>query len=749
MAEVGLPVKVQRVYASIVDNKFLSAIDFVTTGLRRRPRKLDSLSRFRVSAPSHWPCDPGVSCCSPLYVYYRILKKSGQTNSAFDLVHLLRYIRSAWKRLKYMIETEEFVDLSEYQDDFYRHALKSVSSYCYNLVFERGPVYMLFTHLHSLTGKCPFTIQQILDDIDGWVSNINHSTGKPKSLHMPTVNEVLDEAFLNWRRGNKYGHMSFKDFCNDFLRHGTNGGAPKVDLYGSQYRTKWAWSVYHSTTKDGKLKKDRDLYEQSKRESQTAGVALKEEAAKTREVITTPMSSYLRQSYLWYRWGKPNIPSPISRSGWVNEFEETEATWYGCIDGERFDHSIPKDVILNVIRRFGALDEETRRVAEEEIAHLEHLEVRWGERTWKWQGGLLSGWRFTSILGSLISLAASRYILKHANKHATNVGVMGDDLVLYSHVETIDKQELVRLYNEFGLQSNPKKTVEGRTGEFLRKVRGVGGSWGFPALALRTLMYANPWVSKYTYEREEEVSGGWMGVMSRFIPHSVDVLGLKETIFQLASSNLTQLFGQKQWNEWLHTPLSAGGGGALESSDPHTWYNLRRMKKMSTLGSRWVIPTILGITKRKVVQVTNPIIQLVDLDEARRNVKKLKTGISRVPCLFRDDVSKTDCIFGIQNGELSRTEINSYLTSPLPSGMRLASRTRIIEYLLVPTSGMVCNSSIFHTKESVAATGKLSRFLTQSYLSKNTRATNEKIKVATTLMYSHMFGRVSRCYGTW
>lgn len=165
MAEVGLPSRVQVIYASIVDNRFLSAIDIVTTGLRRRPRKLENLIRYRVTPAKFWPCTSDVSCSSPLYIYYRLLLASKQINSARDLIHILRFLKSRWLKMKHMIKCDEFVDVQEYKDDFYRLALKSISSYCYNKVFEEGPVYMLFTHLHSLTGKCPFTVNQILDDI--------------------------------------------------------------------------------------------------------------------------------------------------------------------------------------------------------------------------------------------------------------------------------------------------------------------------------------------------------------------------------------------------------------------------------------------------------------------------------------------------------------------------------------------------------------------------------------------------------
>lgn len=52
-----------------------------------------------------------------------------------------------------------------------------------------------------------------------------------------------------------------------------------------------------------------------------AHVAFNEEPQKTREIITSPMPSHLRQSYLLYIWGKRPLNSPKSKGSWISHFE--------------------------------------------------------------------------------------------------------------------------------------------------------------------------------------------------------------------------------------------------------------------------------------------------------------------------------------------------------------------------------------------------------------------------------------------
>lgn len=64
---------------------------------------------------------------------------------------------------------------------------------------------------------------------------------------------------------------------------------------------------------------------------------------------------------------------------------------------------------------------------------METLRVTWRDRTWKWIGGLLSGWRITSVIGSLASSCVAEYILQKTGMlGAIQYGVMGDDLIMYT-----------------------------------------------------------------------------------------------------------------------------------------------------------------------------------------------------------------------------------------------------------------------------------------------------------------------------
>lgn len=362
----------------------------------------------------------------------------GQTEAASELLQLFHIIRNKSEKYFHPNNSQTPIlyrrDRSEYEDDYWRHQLKNISGCAFPKVFSSGPAYMLFTHLHSLTGKCPFTKEKIIKDITAWVSNTD-PTGQVKDIDHSTVQTTLDDVFPRWYHGESGGSLNFRDYCNDFVRWGTSGGAPKIDIAGETYRTKWAWAYANSVLSDGNINHDRDLYQQALlQDIGYAGVALKEEAQKTREIITTPMPSYMRQSYLLYRWGKPPINSPISSGAWVSHFEKISPAWYGCLDGEKFDQTIPAWFVLTVVDRLGNLDNETRKVADEELQDLHKLRVEWNGMTWAWKAGVLSGWRTTSVLGTLASVAAFNYITKASGTFGgIQYGALGDDLILFSH----------------------------------------------------------------------------------------------------------------------------------------------------------------------------------------------------------------------------------------------------------------------------------------------------------------------------
>lgn len=715
--------------------------------LRRRPRGVENLRRYWGRVAAHWPLRNGVSSAWPLYLYYKTLLMAGQRAIAFELVHFLRFVVSRWNRYSrrhgYDGQNAEL-----YVDDFVRHYLKQLSAMSYMRGFTESPGWIMLTHVHALTGKAPFTVDQIKSDIESWVSD--SIGGRIKKLDMEHFRATLHKITGTWYHGEPDGHLGFGEYCNDYMRWGTNGGAPRVDLFGSRYRTKWAWAIKHATDENGHLLETYDLYGEAIRTTNIAHVALKEEPQKTRAIITTPLPSYMRQCYLMYRWGKPRLPSPISSGDWLPTFEATSALWYGCIDGEKFDHTIPRDVIIEVIDALGGLDEETRLVADAEIEHLKTLELEWAGSHWSWRGGLLSGWRFTSLIGTLVSVAAAEYIISTAGG-GFKYGVMGDDIVIYSQVSRMTPEQLVDSYVSFGLNANLNKTVSGRVGEFLRKVRSMLGSWGYPALGLRSVVYSQPWISNYTYENEVELTTSWLTYYSRLIPFATQQQRLRSFIYALIENNLKTQFGTGvRWMDWLLTPISAGGGGCLENTDYDRWSKLVTLRPFNQFTDDQKIPLLLGVLKTKRVVARNPL--LIDLDHRviGETEAKMVATLAQAPHSFvRHHVNKTKLIYGIMFGKIRPTTINQFLTYPLPYSLRITSRSRIIEYLLTGADKYSGITSITHTKEAAAKLSHGFNYLVHSYIQSRSNANVRNLPVAVTMHAIRHLSVVQLPFGTW
>lgn len=714
--------------------------------LNPSPRGIASLKRLDGRVPTFWPIPQTVSSSFPLYMYYRAILAIGQTTTAYDLRYLFGVINSRAK-----LKLGSRYHASVYIDDFYRQHLKHISNFAFHRTFTQGPKWMLFGHLHALTGKAPFTPEAIQEDIAHWVSDHNRN-GSEKNLHRPTVDRVLDGVFVKWYHGEPQGHLSMEDYCNDYIRWGTSGGGPRTDIEGEKYRTKWAWGYGNSVDENGSLKINHDLYKQAKKEKRTASIALKEEAQKTRAVITTPMDSYLRQSYLLYRWGKPDLPSPISSGSWITWFERQSPYWYGCVDGDKFDQTIPAWFVYNVIERLGKLDDECRQVAEDEIESLKTLKVEWRGMYWPYRGGVLSGWRFTSLLGTLASVCAAEYILTKTSTHGgVSYGALGDDLILWSNCTEIEHKTLVSLYNEFGLYANDKKTTSGRVGEFLRKTISTGGSWGYPCLGMRTICYANPWVSSYQFEQETELASTIMTFFSRLIPHRTHSNILMPFLEDLFTTAMSHRFGPGPWAQWLQTPMSVGGGGCEETSVPSQWIQLRKIqRKQRQRNPSKIIPTLLGIFKNKLI--FEPVKKFVPINirsVADRYKEILQSTQAPLPLTFRHDTNITRTLDEFIRGSMSRSELSTKLNYPLPRGMRGMEPEDIVTALLMPETGESPVTTITHTKEAISGLSSLTGFITRC-LSTSKRFSNPyTLKPLINMYFRTTYQDVTVPYGTW
>lgn len=703
---------------------------------RTNAKGLEKLKRIDVRVPAAFPLN-STSFAPSLYIHYRTICVSGQVNIARSLLGLLHIIDKKMKHLAVPLECS---------DDYVRQHLKHISSDSFIQTFKASPAYMYFVHLHALGGKVPYKREEIEADIEAWVRD-------DKEFFNPDfVKQRIDHLFGMWNANMDDGlYLTFREYCKDIMRWGTSGGARKSEFRGEEYRTKWAWGLSRLTDNSGThLREDVDLYQEALAQGEDAKVALKEEATKTRPVITTSMASYLRQSYLAYRWGKPHFNSPIASSTWLPLFQSNPYSWYGCLDGDRFDQTVPGWVIKYIIAKLGQLGAECPGVARMELDALDNLQVTWGDKKWKWHGGLLSGWRLTSLIGSIVSCVVAEWIIMGSSTPgAFSYGVMGDDLILYSHTSSMTPQYMTDAYNAFGLKANLHKTTSGRIGEYLRKTYSPRGVLGYPCLALRTCIYANPWITNYDQEFEEEIANGWLTYYSRMLPLRTDEK-LHGFIFNLIISNIEakSKFKHLNWRNWLQTPISAGGGGPAEWSNPSVWSIVKRDR---TQDKQTDFFGAIGLIKTTPLMHRVDTMKKLNYDWLQQRVKQMTSNPLSYPRpKINKNVNITFTLYDwFVNDEYAATEIEKLLGYPLPRGLRAAGKNAILDYILGQDKSKTGISSVQTTKEMASLQNRVVKFVTRSLAVSKIMNGVRNLGAAATIYAGKINAGRDVVYGTW
>lgn len=203
-----------------------------------------------------------------------------------------------------------------------------------------------------------------------------------------------------------------------------------------------------------------------------------------------------------------------------------------------------------------------------------------------WNNGLPSGWRWTSLLGTLINIGEFMTIVKLCEeKHKTIINYhrligQGDDLTLclhhISHVNMI-----VDMYNAMGLEINPQKIYVSRyRNEFLRRSIEAGGIFGYIPRTLLALRFRNPVLNpsvikttrgytKFTLWHTAILRGGAVESVVRELANDVGQIPL----------DVTDFF------DYLCTPNAFGGGGVATDTVLY-----RCLSKWTT--GDWKVPEI-------------------------------------------------------------------------------------------------------------------------------------------------------------
>lgn len=367
-------------------------------------------------------------------------------------------------------------------------------------------------------------------------------------------------------------YLSWEDFLDDPTRWATSGSAPTVEYGEDKFRNKWAWAV-DTMSKHGSIAKwycKRGLDEVNSRRNV---VALKEESAKVRLVLAAPISSHLRQSYIMQRLGAPqHLESTITKPSVVLNLLDQGWTSMVGLDASKFDHNVPRWLISTIftsIARYAwdAGDRDLCRTATIERQEILASKMYYaGKKVCNYHHGVLSGWRMTSIIDSMLSQMMCDFIRDVLKIPADSI-VQGDDMLLRSWGD-LPASKIEDVAEQAGMLINRSKTTSGRAGEFLKYLYMPSGVAAYPCRSVRAIFWSNPWLPELVAKTPLQIANCWWTYLSR--AQCFSEKPLQSDCISMAAQDLSGWSGKKQryWREFLTTPLSIGGAAPLELALP-------------------------------------------------------------------------------------------------------------------------------------------------------------------------------------
>nr|QRD99885.1 MAG: RNA-dependent RNA polymerase [Drama totivirus] len=458
-------------------------------------------------------------------------------------------------------------------DDTVRQYLSAIDKVTFQCCSGSSSVCYIISALHGLAtmgGPRSWSKSQVLQSIREWVSDKDISdVARPRDAR-ELEDRLVSEWMSSWVR-NTIGSnkQSFDVFCTDLSKWATSGGGPKSVLSTGdgnvKLKTKWAWGF-------SALQRGVNVYEEARNLPHLAHVALKEEA-KTRTVITTPMASYLRQCYILYVLGNPSfLDSTIGSTEHVQGLAPVRYRYYVCVDASKFDHSVSKLFIRKLFSALRAsltryhLDLKLDVLIDDELEQLDNLVVEFDGESIPYEGGLLSGWKWTSLIGSMKSDLLCEYINLRLGTRMKKI-VQGDDIIMMSD-DVVSVEEVCAICKDFGIVTNPLKTTVSDVGEFLKYRYGPKVISAYPARSVRSIFLANPWLDASVSVTPGTLFQKWVTLSSR-LSVCLNTTSVVKKCFSFGASDLVSWSGgsltRKMVQALLCTPSNAGGLGTVET----------------------------------------------------------------------------------------------------------------------------------------------------------------------------------------
>jgi hypothetical protein len=303
---------------------------------------------------------------------------------------------------------------------------------------------------------------------------------------------------------------------------------------------------------------------------------MKQEADKVRAVISSPIELHLMMSYishvLDYVWNGSSILSMYNSPSklidfWFDVFHKqgvNSSIWKLPLDYSTFDHQVNLQMIDVFLSEITSLLKYLLPTWDEGLAVMDVLTrsllqggvVIIGDHKIDIKNGLLSGWRWTSMMGSVVNatfMSMSSELISRPLM-VEYMRIQGDDVHELER-EFIDCIRRIKALNSMNITVHPSKTYASTLrNEYLRKTI-VGNPQnavvqGYPARFVNSVIRMKP-TTKKEYVSIRERLTTWLGFFAR-----IRVNPIIEDMYR-DFSNL----GYSHYLEWLTTPASIGGGG--------------------------------------------------------------------------------------------------------------------------------------------------------------------------------------------
>uniref|UniRef100_A0A5S6QSJ6 Uncharacterized protein n=1 Tax=Trichuris muris TaxID=70415 RepID=A0A5S6QSJ6_TRIMR len=206
----------------------------------------------------------------------------------------------------------------------------------------------------------------------------------------------------------------------------------------------------------------------------------------------------------------------------------------------------------------------TADVVHAELDYIRNMYVEVYDKTIHVTKGLLSGWRMTTFIGSLVSELVAMRIKEKLGRGDLFHVVQGDDILLFGTHPCRD-EDVLSVCGEIGVNVNTGKCMFGVAGEFLKKIYSPDSVTSYPGRTLRSIFFANPWLEARQWDDARQISNVWHSLYSRLLPYrpnwSAGVVRFCAAFLARWSST-----SATKWAEYLRTPASVGGGGFIETT---------------------------------------------------------------------------------------------------------------------------------------------------------------------------------------